>query len=176
VTEPHAQAGLGRLLQIDQELSASLEVAPGPLKWLALVLAHSGDSPLWLTGGIVATLWGGPAGQLYGTRAIVATLVAGITASLLKLVFRRARPAPSFAALYLDRIDRHAFPSAHATRAGCVVVTLAPILPAWGVPGMATWAILVCLARVVLQVHYILDVSAGLLLGSLIGLVLLALL
>jgi undecaprenyl-diphosphatase len=144
-----------------------------PLRWIALVLAHSGDSPLWLAVGGGLLLWGGTAGSGAGRRILMATILGGGTAWLLKWVFRRQRPGASFAGLYA-RVDRHAFPSGHATRAGCVTVVLAPLLPPWGAGLLITWAGLVCLARVILGVHYLMDVLVGLAIGGALGLLLLA--
>ena len=173
---PDQASWLGRLLKCDTDLSARLEIPPGSLRLLALVVAHSGDSPLWGAAGVIAVLWGGEVGRLFGMRALIATIVAGVAASLLKLVFRRSRPSESFGALYSEALDRHAFPSAHAARAGCVVVVLCPLLPIWGGGLMAVWAGAVCLARVALQVHYLLDVSVGLILGAALGVALLPIL
>ena len=175
-TPPEQAVWLGRLLEWDTDLSARLEVPQGPMRFVALVVAHSGDSPLWIAGAVIAILWGGEAGQVFGTRALIATVAAGLVASALKQVFRRSRPAESFGALYSELLDRHAFPSAHAARAGCVVVALAPRLPVWAGGLLAVWAGAVCLARVALQVHYVLDVCVGLILGVAIGAVLLPIL
>lgn len=143
-----------------------------PLRWVALILAHSGDSPLWIAVAVGLLLWGGTTGSGVGRRILVATILGGGTATLLKLVFRRERPGASFAGLYA-RMDRHAFPSGHATRAGCVAAGLAPLLPAWGASLLIAWAILVCLARVILGVHYLMDVLVGLAVGGALGLLLL---
>jgi membrane-associated phospholipid phosphatase len=166
-----------RLLAWDVRCSARLAAIgqTRPWRWFALLLAHSGDSPLWLAGGVAGLLWGGPVGRAAGLRIVVATLAGGVTATLAKWVFRRGRPAPSSGGLYLS-LDRHAFPSGHATRAGCVVVSLALLLPGWETGLLAAWAGLVSLARVALGAHYLLDVAAGLLLGVLIGAILATLL
>jgi undecaprenyl-diphosphatase len=139
------------------------------LRWLALGLAHSGDSPLWLVLGMVLFVWGQVVVRPAGARIVIATLVGGTVATLLKWAFRRERPGGSFAGLYA-RLDRHAFPSGHATRAGCVAASLLPLLPAWAAVALALWAVSVCLARVALRVHYLLDVAVGLLVGLLLGL------
>lgn len=143
------------------------------VRGVALVLAHSGDSPLWLAAGVALLLWGGAAGGSAGRRILTATIVGGGTASLLKWIFRRERPGDSFAGLYA-RMDRHAFPSGHATRAGCVTAVLVPLLPPWGAGLVIAWAGLVCLARVILSVHYLMDVLVGLAVGGALGLILLA--
>ncbi len=164
--------GLRQLLQADAALSARLAVPPGPLRLLALLTAHSGDSPFWLAGAAAAIIWGHPHFQSLGLRALAATLLGSAVATLLKFLFRRSRPAASYAALY-SKLDQHAFPSGHATRVGCVAVALAPALPI-GLAGLlAAWVGAVCLARVALQVHYILDVAVGVAVGALLGALLL---
>ncbi len=139
-------------------------------------MAHSGDSPLWLALAVAALLWGGPFCKVAGLRVLIATLAGGAMAGLLKLLFRRRRPAEKPSAWLYGQMDRHSFPSGHATRCGCMVVVLTPLLPAWGAVGLVAWAGLVALARVSLRVHYLLDVVVGLLLGGVIGAVLLTLL
>lgn len=169
---PFSRGGIERLLFADATLSARLAAPPGPWRLLALLVAHSGDSPLWLVGALAALRWGYPPWPSLGSRTLVATLTGGLIAALLKWLFRRSRPGEPSASLY-SRLDRHAFPSGHATRAACVTVVLAPLLPGWGAGLLAIWAGLVSLARVALQVHYLLDVIVGLAVGGGIGLVLL---
>jgi undecaprenyl-diphosphatase len=87
----------------------------------------------------------------------------------LKLAFRRRRPPGQWGALY-RRTDPHSFPSGHASRTAAMAVT------AWAFQGWAlglillAWSVLVSLARVVLGVHYTLDIVVGYLLGLVIGL------
>lgn len=162
---------LRRLLHLDEILSAQLAALAEPFEGPAILIAHSGDAPLWLALGLGAAIWGGAAGRELGLRIAIATLVGSGTAAVLKRVFRRSRPGEPFAALY-HRIDQHAFPSAHATRSACLAISLAPLLPVWGVILMGLWADLVALARVTLRVHFFLDVTGGLALGTLLGLIL----
>jgi undecaprenyl-diphosphatase len=171
VPQPPSRVDPDRLLQTDAALSARLAVPAGPLRLLAFVVAHSGDSPLWLAAAAAALLWGGASWRPFGLRALAATLAGGAAATLLKLSFRRTRPGGPSAGLY-SRLDRHAFPSGHAVRAGCMAVVLAALLPGWGDGLLAAWAGLVSLARVALQVHYLSDVVVGLVLGAGIGLAL----
>ena len=164
---------LDQLLEADAALSARMALPPGPLRWVAITVAHSGDSPLWIAAGLAALLWGeNPWWTVFGIRTMAATVAGGTAATLLKALFRRQRPAPPIGRLYA-RVDRHAFPSGHATRIGSMVALLAPILPAWGAALLGAWAGLVCLSRVALQAHFLADVTAGLLIGGLLGLILL---
>ncbi len=166
------QAHLDRILHTDANLSARLAVRKGSLRKLALLVAHSGDSILWIAGAVAAFLWGEAAWPSFGLRTLVGTAASGAVSTSLKWLIRRHRPGGPSAGLYA-RIDQHAFPSGHATRAGCIAVVLAPLLPGWGAGLLAIWAAMVALARVSLRVHYLLDVTVGLVLGSLVGLTLL---
>ncbi len=162
-----------RLLALDQRLSASLAIPRQMrlLRLLALIAAHSGDSPLWLIGAIVALIWGNGAWWGFGGRVLIGTLVAGSAATALKWFFRRQRP-PGDGLGFYSRFDRHAFPSGHAGRCACLAVLLAPLLPLWGIAPLASWVLMVGLARVALQVHFISDIVGGWIAGLLVGLVL----
>ena len=164
-------APLQRLITLDQQTSARLAIPREArfLRLLALVVAHSGDSPLWLTGAVVALVWGDAAWRNFGARVLIGTLVAGTATTALKWIFRRQRP-PGDGRGFYTRFDRHAFPSGHASRTACMVMLLAPLLPPWG---LALWAGLVGLARVALQVHFVSDILGGWAVGLLVGLVLL---
>jgi undecaprenyl-diphosphatase len=164
---------LQQLIALDRQVSARLTI-PGEARFLhllALIAAHSGDSPLWLLGAAVTLIWGNAAWHDFGTRVLVGTLVAGVAITVLKWLFRRQRP-PGEGRGFYTRLDRHAFPSGHAGRSACMVVLLAPLLSPWGLVLFATWAGLVGLARVALQVHFASDIVAGWAVGSLVGLAL----
>ncbi len=172
---PPSASLLARLSRLDAALSERIALRPGPWRTLALVAAHSGDSPLWLAAAAAVLLWAPPAWHPFGLRTLTAHLLGGLTAGLLKWVFRRKRPGGPDAFLY-TRLDHLAFPSGHATRTACMTVLLAPVVPAWATALMTLWAIGVALARVALKVHYLSDVLAGLALGCCTGVCLLGLL
>jgi undecaprenyl-diphosphatase len=164
---------LRRLTSLDRDLSARLALTREARlsRVLALVLAHSGDSPLWLAGATAALIWGDAVWHDLGTRVLAGTLAAGGTATVLKWLFRRQRP-PGEGRGFYTRFDRHAFPSGHAVRSACLAILLTPFLPAWGSGLLASWVGLVGLARVALQVHYASDIVGGWAVGMMIGLVL----
>ena len=137
------------------------------MRLLALLAAHSGDSPLWLLGAIAAAVWGDAFWREVGWRALVGTLVAGAVTTALKWLFRRQRP-PGEGRGFYTHFDRHAFPSGHAGRSACMVVLLLPLLPPWGF-GLLPWAALVGLARVALQVHFVSDILGGWVVGVSVG-------
>jgi undecaprenyl-diphosphatase len=164
---------LSRLIILDRQVSARLTIPREArfLRLLALIAAHSGDSPLWLLGATAALIWGDTKWRDFGWRVLVGTLVAGAVATALKWLFRRQRP-PGEGRGFYTRFDRHAFPSGHAGRSACLVVLLAPLLPPWGFVLLACWAGLVGLARVGLQVHFASDIVGGWAVGLLTSLAL----
>ncbi|MDY6876271.1 MAG: phosphatase PAP2 family protein [Chloroflexota bacterium] len=167
-------APLQRLLALDWRCSARLVIPHEArfLRLLALVVAHSGDSPLWLAGAAMTLVWGSTTWRDFGWRVLVGALVTGAATTALKWVFRRQRP-PGEGLGFYTQYDRHAFPSGHAGRSACMVVLLTPLLPPWGTATIALWAGLVGLARVALEVHFISDIIGGWATGLLVGMALL---
>ncbi len=163
-----------QLIALDRRVTARLAIPRGSrlLRLPALFAAHSGDSPLWLLGAAMAAVWGDAFWRQFGWRALAGTLAAGATTTALKWLFRRQRP-PGDGFGFYSRFDRHAFPSGHAGRSACMVVLLIPLLPPWGFALLPLWAVLVGLARVALQVHFVSDILGGWAVGLLVGAVLL---
>ena len=162
-----------RLIVLDRKLLARLAI-PGQarcLRLLALLVAHSGDSPLWVLAAASALIWGDTGWQRFGGRVLAATVVAGTATTILKWAFRRQRP-PGKGWGFYSRFDRHAFPSGHAGRCACTAVLLAPLLPPWGILLLAAWVGLVGLSRIALQVHFASDILGGWLVGIAVGLAL----
>lgn len=162
--------GVERLLLRDEEASARLAgwLQRSGLRPVAWGIAHSGDSPLWFLAGLAAFLLG--SGEVRRAGAVIAVLVPvlAVLAFGLKALFRRARPPGERGTLYVH-FDVHAFPSSHAVRMGGLAAALAFLTPPWATGVLVVWALLVSLARVGLGIHYLLDVSAGLLLGAVLG-------
>ncbi len=165
---------LSRLLTLDIHLSKKLRVAekPGLLRSLAAFFAHSGDSWFWLLG-LVMVWWVGDAvwkekTMVLGVGIILtATLVMGI-----KFTVRRQRPQGEWGEIY-RKTDPHSFPSGHAARAGMLAILGVGLGPIWFAVTLLVWAPLVAFARVIMGVHYVLDVLAGALFGVGIGVVIL---
>jgi len=165
---------MDRLTGLDQHLSTRLALPRQARlgRLAALLVAHTGDSLLWLLAAGAGLLLGGPAWRDGGLRVLAATLVGGGLATALKWLIRRQRPAGERGALYAS-LDPHAFPSGHAVRGAALVVLLAPLLAPWGWVVLPLWAGLVGLGRVALQVHFPSDIAGGWLVGLLVGAVLL---
>jgi len=165
-----------KLADLDIRLTSRLRVAerPGRLRSLAAILAHSGDSLLWLPG-LLLLWWRGT--DFWRSRArtlIIAILITGAVVTAVKLVVRRRRPAGEWGALYRNT-DPFSFPSGHAARAFMLAVIAIGLGPAWFAVALAIWAPLVSLARAAMGVHYLSDVLAGIVLGLAIGVILIVL-
>lgn len=132
------------------------------------LLAHSGDSLVWLVAAGAAMLWAGELGRQAGWRILAGTLIPGLIVVGLKGLFRRQRPPAQLGALYMP-FDRYSFPSGHAGRSVCIVMLLAPLLAPELAASMAVWAGLMSLARVFLRAHYLSDILGGWLLGLAVG-------
>jgi undecaprenyl-diphosphatase len=162
---------LEKLTALDRQLLTRLAIPREArfLRLMALIAAHSGDSPLWLLSAATALIWGGAAWWGFGGRVLIGTMASSAATTVLKWLFRRQRP-PGKSLGFYSRFDRHAFPSGHAGRCACLAVLLIPLLPSWGIVPLVLWVGLVGLARVSLQVHFVSDIAGGWIAGLSIGL------
>lgn len=161
---------MNRLLALDADWSRKLRIAekPGLLRTLAAFFAHSGDSWFWLLG--LAVVWG-VGDEAWKTRALwlgVGILVTATLVMLIKFTVRRQRPVGEWGEIY-RKTDPHSFPSGHAARAGMLAVMGVGLGPGWFAGVLLVWAPLVAFARVMMGVHYVLDILAGMLFGATIG-------
>jgi undecaprenyl-diphosphatase len=90
------------LIELDIRLTKDLRIAeqPGPLRTLAVMLAHSGDSWFWLAG--LGLLWWLGSGY-WKTRAIVLVIAILLTALVVfsvKFTVRRKRPEGEWGKFY----------------------------------------------------------------------------
>ncbi len=161
-----------RLLELDARTSAWMRIAerPGPLRTLAAILAHSGDSWFWLLG-LGLLWWLGT--EFWRSRVIVfagGILVTAVIVMLIKFTVRRRRPEGEWGNIYRST-DPHSFPSGHAARAFMLATLAVAAGPPWFGILLCAWAPLVALARVAMGVHYLSDIFAGMAFGLVMGLV-----
>jgi undecaprenyl-diphosphatase len=175
IPPPHATR-LARWLELDRRYSARLRFSEKPrwpaLRWLAVLLAHSGDS--WYLGPamILAAWLGGPTVQWLVARLLIAIGVLVVVIFIIKRRFKRQRPEGDWGAFY-RRTDPHSFPSGHAGRMAMLAVLAFGLGPAWLGWLLLVWAPAVSLARVAMGVHYLSDVIVGAAIGIAVGLILL---
>lgn len=162
------------MIELDERISEQMRIAekPGPLRTVAAVLAHSGDSWFWLAGlGLVWWL-GSDYWKERATILIISILLTALIVFIVKLTVRRKRPEGEWGKFYRST-DPHSFPSGHAVRSIMLAVITLGLGPIWLGLMLSMWAPLVGLARVAMGVHYLSDVLAGMILGLVIGIIVL---
>ena len=161
---------LEKILKFDARISKILRV-PKQQKFLSLILkifAHSGDSWFWLAGLLITWLFS--KGEWHQRSAFLAIglFIMAAAVIVLKFSIRRPRPEGKWGQIY--RItDPHSFPSGHAARSAALAVMGLAVGPTWFAIALSIWAPWVGLSRVALGVHYLSDVIAGWLVGSVMG-------
>ena len=161
---------VNKLLELDNRLSIQLRIAenPGLRRRLAVLLAHSGDSWLWLLGLGLLWLLGSSAWKSLALTLLAAILITAVLVLLIKFTVRRQRPPGAWGNIYRST-DPHSFPSGHAARAVMLAVLSMHVGPSWLGWLLLAWSPLVGLARVAMGVHYLSDVLAGAFFGVLAG-------
>ncbi len=166
---------LQKLILKDEELSRSLRVLENSkrIKPIAAIFAHSGDSWFWLAGLILVAVFGDTYWKPWSFILIFSLVVLAVFVIALKFIIRRRRPEGEWGQIY-RATDPHSFPSGHAARAFLFAILAIGLGPTWLAWILMIWAPLVSLARVMLGVHYLSDVVAGILIGIIFGLIMLA--
>lgn len=161
-----------QLLDLDERYSEVLRIHNGSrLRKAAAFFAHSGDSWFWMMGLVLVWLISFLTTRTWCYLCLlmaVCIVVQAVFVLSIKFLIRRRRPEGEWGEIY-RRGDPHSFPSGHATRAVMLAVIAIGFGPAWLGWLLAVWAPLVCLARIMLGVHYLSDILAGAVLGVLLG-------
>jgi undecaprenyl-diphosphatase len=158
------------LLELDARLSNKMRVAekPGPLRTIAIVLAHSGDSWFWAIALIILWFVSDATWKEWAVVLFVCISLLAVLVLVIKFIVRRQRPEGEWGGIYRNT-DPHSFPSGHAARAFLIAVIGSTLGPEWMGILLWIWAPLVALARVAMGVHYLSDVLAGSLLGIVVA-------
>jgi undecaprenyl-diphosphatase len=160
------------ILDLDRRMTARLRIAerPGPLRSLAIFFAHSGDSWFWGLGLILLWFLGRGRWKDWSVMQFAGIVLLIVVVMSIKFSIRRRRPEGEWGSIYRNT-DPHSFPSGHAARAFLIAVIAAGLGPGWLALILWIWAPLVAVARVAMGVHYLSDIAAGALLGSLVGVI-----
>ncbi|MCJ7623987.1 MAG: phosphatase PAP2 family protein [Anaerolineaceae bacterium] len=158
------------LLAKDARYSNQLRLEPkkNMTWWIAVFFAHSGDSWFWVLGLGLIWLFGNPEWHDKSMILAISIVLQALIVFAIKFSIKRRRPEGEWGDIY-RKTDPHSFPSGHATRAFLLVAMGIGLGPAWFGWMLVVWAPLVCLARIMLGVHYISDILAGMLLGLSFG-------
>lgn len=156
-------------LPIEIAFSHSIQAAVDPLlTTIMIAFTWLGSPTVWI--GLGMGLHWLHHKQL-AVRMLTLSIISAFVVEGLKTVFARPRPGPEFLQLYTDGITQKSFPSGHATIASMQIMHLlrrenAPALFAL-LGGLLVVG--VAISRVYLGLHYLGDVVAGVLVGSLGG-------
>ncbi|KRG03187.1 phospholipid phosphatase 6 isoform X2 [Drosophila mojavensis] len=116
----------------------------------------------------VAFIWLINSKNLYQMQVnmLLGLLLDIVVVAVLKALVRRRRPAVVKDALVIGP-DKFSFPSGHASRAFYILIFFTKLhtLPVVFWMPMTAWAVSVVISRLILKRHFILDVSAGALIG-----------
>lgn len=138
-------------------------------KWM-LLASRGGDGWLWSAIGLILLLFGGSP-RFDALGAAFAALGAGqLTFFILKRLIGRERPCATESHCWARLLppDRFSFPSGHTITAFAIAVSLGLYYPSL-IVGLIFCALSVAASRVILGLHYLSDVAAGVLIGSAIG-------
>lgn len=136
---------------------------------LMRMLTRLGDTSSWLLLGLALIAAGGP-GPRYGTLLGAGAFLAVAASQVLKRICCRTRPncgLGGFAAL-VENPDAFSFPSGHTAAAFGIAVALAGEGD-WLGALLLTLASGIAVSRVYLGAHYPLDVAAGVVVGTVAG-------
>lgn len=108
--------------------------------------------------------------------ALVVALADQVSSSFFKPLFQRFRPTQEPSIMYLVDVvngyrgGKYGFISSHACNSFGIVTFAALLIRSWQfTSSMLCWAILNCLSRIYLGVHYLGDIVVGTIVGILIG-------
>ncbi|XP_015607992.1 phospholipid phosphatase 6 isoform X2 [Cephus cinctus] len=121
----------------------------------------------------IALIWILNSSSLYQMQVnfLIGLFLDIILIALIKSITRRRRPAVNDDPFAIGP-DKYSFPSGHASRATFVVYFFFNLWPVniIFVPPLLAWAVSVCLSRILMRRHHLLDIIAGVFLGIFEGL------
>lgn len=144
-----------------------------PPRWIRLwmtLASRAGDGWLWVALALGVLLFGGE--RRFDTlRAGVAAVVTGLaTFYVLKKMTGRERPCATENHCWATLLppDRFSFPSGHTITAFAITVTIGRGYPVL-LSGLVFCSMSIAASRILLGLHYVTDVLAGILIGCSLG-------
>ncbi|WP_105166912.1 phosphatase PAP2 family protein [Pseudoalteromonas sp. T1lg23B] len=156
-----------KLAQLDTALYFAV-FTPSPKHWwrlIALGFSKSGNGGLYVLMALLCAIFLEQLGQLFALTTVLAFAMERPIYFYVKNRIARVRPCDCFAQkALLTPSDKFSLPSGHSAGAWLYATCLSEHLPILSIP-LIIWAIGVSLSRVVVGVHYPLDVIVGALMG-----------
>jgi len=169
------QGLIARIAAWDRTASRRVAVGWPHPRWFTLPLAALSATAnygvLWFVLAALPWIFGvqrGPLRFVYIAGSVLGTEL--FTYGLKTLFDRRRPPEREPGPAHLIALPRsRSFPSAHASMGMVGLLTTGALYPRWWAP-LAVLVALLAFSRVYLRVHYVVDVLAGLVLGTALGL------
>ena len=138
-------------------------------RWM-VAASRAGDGWGWAVFGVGILLWGGAERFRALEAGLISVVVGQILFNIVKRVTGRARPCATEPHCWATLLppDRFSFPSGHTITAFAVAVPMGLSYPVL-LPILIFCAMSVASSRVLLGLHYLSDVLAGIAIGCLIG-------
>lgn len=136
------------------------------LNKVATKVSVTGDGPFYLYFMLLLQL-SHSKGEVFFNLAGASLLLAFPLYFILKNTSRRQRPCheDEFIAIHFEPSDKFSLPSGHATAAFVMATSMGYIFPEWALFAYL-WALCIGFSRMILAVHYPLDILAGAALGT----------
>lgn len=128
---------------------------------------HSGDSLFLFPLFIILFIIGSKKSQFCFVTVLAGMTVTGILVWAIKQLTRKERPTGNEGKIY-RKYDPFSFPSGHAAR-GFVIVTVFYTCNWIIALVLLFWAVAISVSRIKLQLHYMVDVIAGAIIGTGVG-------
>jgi undecaprenyl-diphosphatase len=144
--------------------------APDWIRLLLIIASRAGDGWLWYGLGLMILVVGDHVRVAAVFAGTAATSVGLVIYAVTKKATRRRRPClvePNRWAAILPP-DQYSFPSGHSIAAFAIAFSVGQFYEALFVPLLLT-ATLIAVSRIMLGMHYLSDVLAGLVLGCTLG-------
>ena len=140
------------------------------LSRIARIVSFSGDGYAYVVIAALALAFAPATGKAFLLTGCLAFAVELPLYFILKKFFKRRRPYDvvlSFEQIHRPS-DEFSFPSGHTT-AGFLMAYLVAHFFSWALIPMYIWATLIAMSRVILRVHFVSDTLAGMLLGTVLA-------
>lgn len=131
-------------------------------------LALSGNAQPWIIASFLFFIFELFMGRTLNLLQITMIGVNAMFSGLIKISIKRIRPRNDISGKFLTPLDEYSFPSGHTGRAMCFAIMMTLFFPKIGWL-FIIWGLGIGFSRIALEIHYLLDIVGGIVLGSLVG-------